>query len=59
MQRPQILVVLLSVLGGIWFLVEAVQFFRRGHWTIGVLVGAAAFGLLWLAWEDFSRRRRR
>jgi uncharacterized membrane protein len=58
MQRLPSLAVLLSALGGICFLVLAVQFFRGGDWTMAVLVGAAAVGLLWLAREDFSRDRR-
>ncbi len=58
MQRLPILVVLLSALGGIWFLVLAVQFLRRGDWTMAVLAGAAGLGLLWLAREDFSGARR-
>jgi hypothetical protein len=56
-QQP-ILAVLVGGLGGAWFLILAVQFLQRGHWTMAVLTGTAAVGLLWLALEEILTQRR-
>jgi len=56
-QQP-ILAVLVGGLGGAWFLILAVQFLQRGHWSMAVFTGAAAVGLLWLAREEFLKQRR-
>jgi len=59
MKRQQTLVVVLSLVGGICFLILAVHFFQRGDLTMGLLTGAAGIGLLVVARWDFTRLRRR
>jgi hypothetical protein len=56
--KQQRLVGVLSLAGGILFLILAVRFFQRGDLTMSLLTGVAGSGLLGLACQDFIRLRK-